>query len=117
MKNVLELNSKEVKALTSTQLRKAASELKVKGYAKFSKVDLQAIVIKQIKVQLKAVVSDSKKPSKSSILRSEIVEMKAQGLNIDSGSLMKVMKEKFGLDMHRSFIITVRNKFKKALGE
>ena len=106
MKKVIGMTAKEVKALNSTELRATASTLKVKNYAKFGKEQLQDLVIKAIKDANQPV----KTLSKSQILRQEIAEMSKNKLSIDSGSLIARLKDKFGIVMHRSFVITVRNK-------
>lgn len=131
-----QVTKEQVLAMNVTELRKVATAAGIKSVAKFAKVDLQKAMIKTLpketKVVNKAVKTTSAKKStaskavavvksvgekvmsKSQLLRKEIRESLKKGLSIDSGRLMKVMEEKHGVTMHRSFIITVRNKAKMA---
>jgi predicted MarR family transcription regulator len=113
------ITAETILGLNVTELRKVATELGVKNVSKFQKIDLQQEAIKKLPKQeivKKEKVAKAKKVevvetgvSKSDQLRAEIKASVKAGLSIDSGSLMKRMKEKYGIEMHRSFIITVKN--------
>ena len=90
---------------TVSELRKQASTLGVKNYTQYKKDELTAIIDNIICPKKEEVIN------KSQLLRNLIDEL---GVDATSGRLMFIMKEKHKVTMHRSFVLTVKNKYLNA---
>lgn len=67
-------SEKQVEELTSTDLRKVASELGIPNYAKYKKDDLLVEVIKVLEVK-----PSKKAPTKEELIKLEVESLKSKG--------------------------------------
>lgn len=97
----------EVAKLNSTDVRQLASELKIKNYAKQSK-DVLITMVQEAITQMR---KPAPKVTKAGLLRNVMADLTAKGQELNSGVLMTEMETRHNVQMHRSFVITVRNSF------